>query len=392
MKLAIITSGSPDEKKGVFNAVHQRIKYLMKQSVDIDVYIIRTYETKFIHILRRKKYVTIVKDSSFTYEGVTYKNLWFNFSFSDYLQWQKLNMLGSNYVKFVKKKRSILSGYDLISSHTLEANILTFFTHKKYGVPYVINFHGSDVHSLPQANKAIRKITEKMSKKASMLLFVSNSLMTQFHEMFNLKNGCVLRNGTDNQIFKPLPSEYLKKFKTERNISADINIAFIGALVEIKNVSLLPEIFRKVMNSLPEASFKFYFIGEGNLKPSLISKCKQLKIPAEFTGNVSPSEIPLYLNSFDLVTLPSKNEGLPLIVLECISCNTPIICSNVGGISEILEKDFLVNHGEDFTSRFTKKIIETIRLKKKAPPLPAKYNWENIASEELNYYKQILHQ
>jgi glycosyltransferase involved in cell wall biosynthesis len=42
----------------------------------------------------------------------------------------------------------------------------------------------------------------------------------------------------------------------------------------------------------------------------------------------------------DVLTLTSHNEGLPNVVIESLACGLPVVATNVGGISEMLDADW----------------------------------------------------
>jgi len=82
-------------------------------------------------------------------------------------------------------------------------------------------------------------------------------------------------------------------------------------------------------------------IGDGPLMAfvkRLVKKnyCKNIKI----TGWLSTADIVNYLNTLRLVLLPSRNEGLPSLILESMACGTPVLASKVGGISYIIKNNF----------------------------------------------------
>lgn len=56
----------------------------------------------------------------------------------------------------------------------------------------------------------------------------------------------------------------------------------------------------------------------------------------ELKGEVSPDQMPLYLNAADCLVLASESEGSPNIVKEALACNLPIAAVDVGDVAERL--------------------------------------------------------
>ena len=48
-------------------------------------------------------------------------------------------------------------------------------------------------------------------------------------------------------------------------------------------------------------------------------------------------DIPELLAAADALVLPSRSEGLPLVVMEAMASSTPVIATEVGGVPELLE-------------------------------------------------------
>lgn len=104
-------------------------------------------------------------------------------------------------------------------------------------------------------------------------------------------------------------------------------IGFVGRLVFQKNVELLVEAARL----FPEEHFAI--VGDGSLRDKLRRMAKDLS-NVQFLG-YQPDGREL-ISCFDLFCLPSRFEGLGLVLVEAMQQGTPILASNAGAIPEIL--------------------------------------------------------
>jgi glycosyltransferase involved in cell wall biosynthesis len=82
--------------------------------------------------------------------------------------------------------------------------------------------------------------------------------------------------------------------------------------------------------------FQLVFAGNGSKLAEYQSFAKHLGIEkrVHWLGNVT--QMNTFYSAIDIFCLFSEREGLPLSILEAMSCNKPVVASNVGGISEVV--------------------------------------------------------
>lgn len=86
---------------------------------------------------------------------------------------------------------------------------------------------------------------------------------------------------------------------------------------------------------------EFLIGGDGDLLKFIRDECdiirKKNKIKITITGYIDEKEFPEYLNKLKLLVLPTEHsEGLPTIILEAMSCGTPVLATSIGGIPDII--------------------------------------------------------
>ena len=91
LRIAVIFESSPFDRKGLFNAVHNRIRHLRQTGeCEIDAFCIHSRDTAFT---RRVRHTPVVPDvENVNIEGCRYRILWYDFSIMDHIIVNKLQI------------------------------------------------------------------------------------------------------------------------------------------------------------------------------------------------------------------------------------------------------------------------------------------------------------
>ncbi|MFL0605802.1 glycosyltransferase family 4 protein [Cylindrospermopsis raciborskii] len=80
--------------------------------------------------------------------------------------------------------------------------------------------------------------------------------------------------------------------------------------------------------------------GRGHIQTSLEKQVVELGLENQvrFLGFVPDQQLPIAYQAADLTVMPSQSfEGFGLAILESLACGTPVLCTPVGGMPEILQ-------------------------------------------------------
>jgi teichuronic acid biosynthesis glycosyltransferase TuaC len=288
--------------------------------------------------------------------------------------------------------------FDLLHCHTIFPDGYAGGKLKQiFQVPVVSTIHGSDIMLYPKRNRATYNKTVKALEMVDQVVTVSQRLLTEAKKMLPQLNGETIYNGFDPKRFAPIDQKEARKslqLPENRKI-----LLFVGNLYPVKGVPFLLQAFAKI--AAKDSNLHLYLIGDGPLRPTLNRLVKELGITEQvsFMGRRPYDEIPLWINSADLLALSSLSEGLPSILLESMGCAKPMVATNVGGISEVLQDGqtgLLVEsrHVEQLTGALQRLLIDEpdllLEMGKKAYQASQKLTWFQHASRIKQLYQQLL--
>ena len=405
MRLAVIFESSPFDRKGLFNAVHNRVKHLLQTGeCTVDVFCVHSRDNAFTRRVRHTPIVPSVDEVSI--DGITYRLLWYRFSILDNVLLEKLHVRPLLFHRFMAAHVDLLEGYDAVVAHSFCGGLFALMAHEKFGVPYYVTWHGSDVHTHPWRVPVILEDTRAVMESARCNFFVSKALMAASDKITLKASKEVLYNGVSEDFVKYSSADRAAVRERYGLTPEDKVVAFVGNLHAVKNVLSLPAIFAEVAKRY-DASLKFWIVGDGKLKAQLETACSESlvrhceerspsrhceersDVAIRFFGNQPSPAMPDIMNCIDVLVLPSLNEGLPLVCAEALSCGAAVVGSDVGGVAEVIGKDNVVPHGGSFVTGMADKIVSFLDGKSPSQTLPSDISWARTAALELAALKSL---
>jgi glycosyltransferase involved in cell wall biosynthesis len=153
----------------------------------------------------------------------------------------------------------------------------------------------------------------------------------------------------EGEIFRPIVP-FSKRSDT---------IGFVGRFTRTKGILELLEAIPLVLRK--NNRIKFVLIGKGLFDKEIRQTINDLDLAGnvDIVGQVRNEDLPNYYNQFKLLVIPSTSEGLPNVMLEAISCHTPVLATPVGAIPDILregETGFLLENNSP--EEIARRVIE----------------------------------
>ena len=135
LRIAVIFESSPFDRKGLFNAVHNRILNLLSEGeCTVDAYCIHSWDTEFTRKVRKTPFIKD-KCETVSVDGITYHMLWYGFSIIDHLMVEKLHMRPLFFSRFIRESLPLLEGYDCIVAHSFAGGLFAYEAALRYSIP-----------------------------------------------------------------------------------------------------------------------------------------------------------------------------------------------------------------------------------------------------------------
>jgi glycosyltransferase involved in cell wall biosynthesis len=253
--------------------------------------------------------------------------------------WVPLNIVFT--IALFRKRRAICHLADLVHVHRMET-ALPFVIRKSK--PVLLTVHGSSkFHAMTQTGplrwRAVKFLYDRIEgfvfSRVDRVILVSgeaHEYYCQRHPRLRRKF-VVIPNFIETSEFQPIERAAAR---TAYHLTAeDTAIVYAGRLVQEKRVDLLIEAFALLLPERPSA--RLFIAGEGPDNDRLQQQVtRQHVAQVSFLGLLPKSEVHRLLAGADVLVLPSRFEGFPMVALEALAYGVPVVASDVGGIREIL--------------------------------------------------------
>jgi glycosyltransferase involved in cell wall biosynthesis len=163
---------------------------------------------------------------------------------------------------------------------------------------------------------AYRLLGRQILRGASQVVFVSDAVRCYFSSFVRFRAApALVPNGVDRALFHPVDEARRAALRSELEADARTPLLlFVGRFVEKKGLPLL----RELAERMPDA--RWVFAGWGPLDPERWV-LPQVSVFRDRSG----ARLAQLYQAADLLVLPSRGEGFPLVVQEALACGTPAL-------------------------------------------------------------------
>lgn len=146
-----------------------------------------------------------------------------------------------------------------------------------------------------------------------------------------IKNDLISNFSIPDKKIKIIPSWVDIKYRPTKKIYDGI---FVGRLSPEKGIGTLV----KLIKIATTKKYKFAIVGDGVMKDWLLKEINNnnLQNTTDFLGFLPHEQVIKIISKSKILLLPSRNEGLPMTILEANALGVPAIVMPFGGVEEVV--------------------------------------------------------
>jgi len=247
--------------------------------------------------------------------------------------------------------------YDVLHSHYWLSGAAARELRQQWDAPIAHMFHTlgkmkNAVAQRPEEQETARriKVETEIARFSDLLIAATPVEVEQLVRLYGADPASirVISPGVDMERFHPIPAVFAKE---RIALCPDCRIIlFVGRIEPLKGIHNLLRAIAQVVGERPELREGLIvpiiggdpdLVREEDEMVRLRELRKELGIGdvVTFLGAKDQDTLQYYYSAADVVVMPSDYESFGMVALEAMACGAPVIASDVGGLS------FLVQHG-----------------------------------------------
>ncbi len=244
--------------------------------------------------------------------------------------------------------RNIVKVYNADIIHSYNPSIKTVFSifmSKVFGKKIIHTVHG-DFYTENKSKTGLKRIFWIPFNRICISFANAVTFPSRYLENIILKSEPIVKkksfiipNGMDFKYFNKIRGYSKKELGLKKSDFLILEITNFNYEKKAKGIELLVKEFNKIKKS--NRDYYLFIIGDGKLFEFYKSKYESSSI--KFLGY--KVDAIKYIKSCDLFVHFTFLDNLPLVLLEAIACNKPVLSISTGGIPEIIPIDLLIDKG-----------------------------------------------
>jgi len=239
-----------------------------------------------------------------------------------------------------------------------------------------------------------------LTYEAWMVICCSDYMVSHVRWAFGLPPDklVMIPNGVNAEEYAKIEGEDLRHFRGRFALPEEKIVLFVGRLVYEKGVHVLVNAVPKVLDKV---NAKFIIVGNGYMKEQLSNIVRGMGFAHKvlFTGFVDDDTLRKLQRCADVCVVPSLFEPFGIVAVEAMAAKSPVVVSDTGGLSEIVEHDVTgvkvyPDNPDSLAWGITRVLADSAHanwMKTNAyKKVQEKYDWDKIAQQTKAIYEAVL--
>jgi D-inositol-3-phosphate glycosyltransferase len=301
--------------------------------------------------------------------------------------------------------------YDLVHGHYWLSGLAGRKLQERWNVPLVQMFHTLGHLKNSVAKETVdRELDVRIEAEGQVMHWADRLIAAtpleraQMAWCYGADTGkvAVVPAGVDTELFHPRDRAAVRRELGLPGLDTPI-LLFVGRIERLKGIDTLLESVAVVSRTCTGRDLKVLIVGGGGQTEQENAELRRvvelhrelnLEEQVEFVGSKPQELLPLYYSAADITIMPSHYESFGLVAVESMASGTPVIASNVGGLSFTVkngETGFLVPEENHFAlaeqvHALLKNSDLRLRMGEQATEHAQQYSWRNIAEQMVDIY------
>jgi glycosyltransferase involved in cell wall biosynthesis len=204
-------------------------------------------------------------------------------------------------------------------------------------------------------------------------------------------------NGVNTKSYDEANND-MKAFRNRYALPEEKIVLYVGRLVYEKGIHILINAVPKILSKV---NAKFIIVGSGYMKEQLLNIVRSMGLEHKvlFEGFVDEDSLIKLQKIADVSVVPSLFEPFGIVALEAMAAKSPVVVSDTGGLSEIIEHEVTglkvyPNNPESLAWGINKLLLDpaySAKIRENAyRRVLEKYDWAKIAQQTKHIYENVL--